>query len=158
MDLVEAGTEDVDVLAEYWFSLANEMEKYDELNELAVDGQADAKSGFERQLDRDDTTVYLLVESGTAIGYLTLRDGTRPSRAHSRYVTIVDLFVEEAHRDCGHGSAAVDAAKRFASASGADYLTVSCEWDNEGARRFYATNGFAEKQVPFAQRLDGGPG
>ncbi len=154
MELVEAERDDVDALAAYWFALASEMERYSELNELAVDGPAEAVDGFERQLDRDDTAVYLLVEDGTAIGFLTLRHGERPSRERSRYARIVDLYVEPAHRGRGHGSEAVASARRLAAEGGADYLTVSCEWDNGDARRFYRENGFAEKQVTFAQRID----
>jgi len=40
MELVEATADDVDVLAEYWFSLASEMERYSDLNELAVERPA----------------------------------------------------------------------------------------------------------------------
>lgn len=154
MELVEAGRDDVDALAAYWFALASEMEAYDELNELAVDGPADAADGFERQLDREDTAMYRLVEAETTVGYLTLRRGERPSRERSRYARIVDLYVEPDHRGRGHGSEAVASARRLAAEDGAEYLTVSCEWDNGDARRFYRENGFAEKRVTYAQRID----
>lgn len=63
------------------------------------------------------------------------------------------MFVEPERRDRGHGSEAIAAAKRAARERGAEYLTVSCEWDNDGARRFYETNGFTEKQVTYVQDL-----
>ena len=37
---------------------------------------------------------------------------------------------------------------------GADYVTVSCEWHNDDARRFYEDNGFAPTQVTYAARVD----
>ncbi|MFB6141467.1 MAG: GNAT family N-acetyltransferase [Halosimplex sp.] len=154
MELVEATREDVDVLAEYWFSLASEMEQYDELNRLAVDGPADAVDGIERLLDDDETTVYLLAADGSAVGYLVLRDVEHPSREHSDLVDLVDLFVEADHRGRGIGSDAVEAAVDTARDRGADQVTVSCEWHNDGARRFYEDNGFSEKQVTYARRLD----
>ncbi|SFR92412.1 Ribosomal protein S18 acetylase RimI [Halomicrobium zhouii] len=154
MELVEATAEDVDVLAAYWFSLASEMEQYSTLNELAVEGPADVESGFEELLDGDDTTPFLLDVDGTTVGYLLLRRDEHPTRELSEYATIVDLFVEESHRDQGLGSEAIDAAKRVAAERGADYLTVSCEWGNDGARRFYETNGFTAKQVTYAQELE----
>lgn len=154
MELVEAASDDVDVLSEYWFALANGMEQYSELNDLAVEGPADAREGFERQLDRDDTTVFLLQAEGTNLGYLTLRAGTRPSREHSAYATVVDLFVEAEYRGQGHGSDAIEGAKEIASDRGCAYVTVACEWDNDGARRFYERNGFEEKRVTYVQRLD----
>jgi len=154
MDLVEAEESDVPALAEYWYALASEMESYDELNELAVDGPADAVAGLEGLLDPDDTTVYLLVEGGDRVGYLVLREGEHPSRIRSAYLDIVDLFVAEASRDEGIGSAALDSVRDVARDRGADYVQVSCEWHNDGARRFYETNGFEPKQVTYAQRIE----
>ncbi|WP_436924381.1 GNAT family N-acetyltransferase [Halosimplex amylolyticum] len=154
MELVEATRDDLETLAEYWYALATEMEQYDELNEVALDGPESAESGFERQLDREDTTVFLLVADETEVGYLLLREGEHPSRVHSAYADIVDLFVAPDHRGQGHGGDALEAVKRVASERGAEYVTVSCEWHNDGARRFYEDNGFAEKQVTYAQRLD----
>ena len=154
MELVKADREDVDALAERWFSLASEMERYSALNDLAVELPAEASGGFERQLDSDDTAVYLIEAEGSTVGYLTLRTGERPSRERSRYATVVDLFVDPAHRNRGHGSEAIQAAKRIAAERGAEYVTVSCEWGNDDARRFYEECGFEEKRVTFAQRLD----
>jgi len=154
MELVEATQDDVETLAEYWYALAMEMEPYDELNEIALDGPESAQSGFREQLERDDTTVYLIVAGDESVGFTLIRRGEHPSRVHSSYVDIVDLFVASGHRDEGYGSEAVEAVKRRAAADDADYVTVSCEWHNDGARRFYEDNGFAEKQVTYACRLD----
>jgi ribosomal protein S18 acetylase RimI-like enzyme len=154
MELVEATRTDVDVLAEFWFALASGMEQYSDLNELALEGPAEAREGFERQLDREDTTVFLIQAEGTSVGFLTLREGTRPSREWSAYATIVDLFVEAEHRGQGLGSDAIEAVTEIASDRGCAYVTVSCEWDNDDARRFYEGNGFEAKQVTYAQRLD----
>jgi ribosomal protein S18 acetylase RimI-like enzyme len=83
-----------------------------------------------------------------------IRHGEPPSRVRSSYVDIVDLFVAPDHRNEGYGSEAVEAVKRRAAEDGADYVTVSCEWHNDGARRFYEDSGFVEKQVTYACRLD----
>lgn len=154
MDLAEATADDVEPLAEYWYALATEMEQYDELNGIALDDPESAEPGFEDQLEREDTTVYLLSADGADVGYLLLREGERPSRVHSAYVDVVDLFVAPEHRNRGHGSAALEAVKQIARDRGADYVTVSCERHNDDARRFYEDNGFAEKRVTYAHRLD----
>ncbi|WP_123534474.1 GNAT family N-acetyltransferase [Halosimplex salinum] len=154
MELVEATRDDLEVLTEYWYALATAMEPYDDLNEVALDGPADAEDGLGRQLDRDDTTVYLLVADGKRVGYLLLRTGEHPSRVRSEYADVVDLFVAPEHRGKGIGSEAIDAVKRTARDRGAEYVTVSCEWHNDGARRFYVDNGFEPKQVTYVHRLD----
>ncbi|ELZ24149.1 GCN5-like N-acetyltransferase [Halosimplex carlsbadense 2-9-1] len=154
MELVEATREDVATLAEYWYALATEMEQYDELNEVAYDDAEPAEDGFEGLLDGEDTTVYLLEPAEESIGLLVLREGDHPSRTHSAYLDIVDLYVAPEHRASGHGSDAIDAVERIARDLGADYVEVSCEWHNDGARRFYEDNGFEPKQVTYTRRVD----
>ncbi|QLH83704.1 GNAT family N-acetyltransferase [Halosimplex pelagicum] len=154
MDLVEATREDVESLAEYWYALATGMEPYDDLNEIAYDDPEPAEAGFERLLDSEDTTVYLLAVEGTEVGYVLVCEGEHPSRTHSMYLDIVDLYVAPDHRDEGHGSDALDAVERIARGRGVDYVEVSCEWGNDGARRFYEDNGFEPKQVTYTRRVD----
>lgn len=154
MELVEATGDDVERLAEYWYALAADMEQYDELNRLAVDGPADAVEGIEGLLDREDTTVFLITADGERVGFLVLREHEHPSREYSSRVDIVDLFVDSDHRDRGIGGQAVEAVVDTAREWDADQVTVSCEWHNDGARRFYEDNGFEPKQVTFAHRLD----
>jgi len=154
MDLVEATREDVETLAEYWYALASEMEPYDELNELSVEGPSGVEAGFEELLDEDDTTAFLLSADGERVGYLLVREGDHPTRTHSTYFDVVDLYVEPEHRDEGHGSDALDAVERIARERGVDYVEVSCEWANDGARRFYEDSGFEPKQVTYARRVD----
>jgi ribosomal protein S18 acetylase RimI-like enzyme len=154
MNLVEATREDVDLLADYWYRLASEMEPYSELNELALDGPGEAVGGIEEHfVDDDDRTPFLLEIDEETVGFVLLREGDHPSRKLGSYVEIVDLFVEAPHRDEGHGTAAIEAVKEIASERGVDYVKVSCEWDNDGARRLYERTGFTEKQVSYAQRL-----
>jgi GNAT superfamily N-acetyltransferase len=154
MQLREATTDDIDVLADFWFELASEMEQYSELNELSHDSPETAKDGLKKLLELDSSTVFLLQTEGETIGYLLLNADTHPSREIARYTKVVDLFVKPGYRSRGYGSTAIEAVKQYASENGADYLTVACEWENDGARRFYKDNGFTEKQVTFAQRLD----
>ncbi|PSQ24906.1 GNAT family N-acetyltransferase [Halobacteriales archaeon QS_9_67_15] len=154
MELVEATQDDLETLAEYWYALATAMEPYDELNEVALEGPESAESGFGDLLESDEEMVYLIAADGESVGFTLIRHGEHPSRVHSSNVDIVDLFVASDHRNEGYGSDAVEAVKRRAAEDGADFVTVSCEWHNEGARRFYEDNGFAEKQVTYACQLD----
>jgi RimJ/RimL family protein N-acetyltransferase len=155
MELVEATEDDVDTLAELWFALATEMEQYSELNRLSystVDEVPEAP--FREQIERGDVTVLLLNEEDTTLGFLTLRRGTHPSRTHAEYLHVVDLFVAEVYRNRGYGSEAFERVAEMARELGCDYVEVSCEWNNAGARRFYEDCGFEEKQVQYTYRLD----
>lgn len=154
MDLVEATRDDLDTLAEYWYDLATSMEQYDELNEIAYEDAEPAIEGFEGLFAEDETSVYLIVADDARVGYLVLREHERPSRVHSSVLDVVDLYVTPESRDSGYGSRAIDTVRRIAEDRGADSITVSCEWHNDGARRFYEDNGFEPKQVTYGQRVD----
>ncbi|ELZ86726.1 GCN5-like N-acetyltransferase [Haloferax elongans ATCC BAA-1513] len=154
MELVEATASDLDALVERWYSLAKAMEAHDELNALVADVTENADSGFRAHLDDEAVTDYLVVHEGETIGFVTLREGNHPSRQYSQYLRIVNLAVDEAYRDRGHGTEIVERVKDIARDRGCDHLKVSCEWQNGGARRFYRDTGFRPKQVDFAQPLE----
>jgi ribosomal protein S18 acetylase RimI-like enzyme len=155
MKLVEATADDLDTLVDYWYTLAREMEKYDELNELVyADVEAVPDDGFRAHLDEADITDYLIRHDEEPIGFVTVEVGTHPSRTSSQYLRIVNILIDEEHRNRGHGTAVIGQVKKLARQHGCDHLKVSCEWANEGARRLYRNTGFRPKQVDFAQPLD----
>lgn len=144
MDLAEATRDD----------LATSMEQYDELNEIAHEDPEPAIEGFEGLFAEDETSVYLLVADDQRVGFLVLREHERSARVYSSVIDIVDLYVTPESRDSGYASQAIDAVQRIAEQRDADSVTVSCEWHNDGARRFYQDSGFRPKQVTYAQRVD----
>ncbi|SEO54618.1 Protein N-acetyltransferase, RimJ/RimL family [Halogranum amylolyticum] len=155
MELVEATADDLDALVDRWYDLANAMEQYSEMNELAyADVDEVSVDGFRAHLDDEDVTDYLVVQEGETIGFVTLREGHHPSRQHSQYLRIVNLAIDEAHRGRGHGTEVVERVKKLARERGCDHLKVSCEWQNEDARRFYRDTNFQPKQVEYAQPLE----
>ncbi|MFC7203787.1 GNAT family N-acetyltransferase [Haloferax namakaokahaiae] len=155
MQLVEATEDDIPVLIDYWYSLATDMEQYGETNEVAYDGVDEvAEDGFHEHFEDENITDYLVEDDGETVGFVTLRIGTHPSRTYERYTHIVNLFVEAEYRSQGYGSEVVERVKELAQANDCDHLKVSCEWHNDGARRFYEDTGFEEKQVTFVQTLE----
>lgn len=155
MELVEATADDLRALVNRWYDLAKEMEEYSALNELVYgDVREVDDDGFRAHLDDERVTDYLVVHDGETIGFVTLREGRHPSRRYSTYLRVVNLAIDAEHRDRGHGSAVLDRVRELARDRGCDHLKVSCEWDNEGARRFYRDAGFRPKQVDFAQPLE----
>ncbi|WP_306058309.1 GNAT family N-acetyltransferase [Natronococcus wangiae] len=151
MELVEASADDLDALADRWHSLAKAMEEYSELNALDADvTEGTAEEGFRAHLDDEEVTDYLVVREGETIGFVTLREGRHPSRQYSTYLRIVNLAIDDGCRNRGHGTAVVERVRELARERGCDHLKVSCEWENEGARRFYRNADFQPKQVDYA--------
>jgi ribosomal protein S18 acetylase RimI-like enzyme len=155
MDLVEATADDLEALVDRWYALATEMAAHAKLNELVyADVHEVPDDGFRAHLEEEDVTDYLVVEEGETIGFVTLREGHHPSRQYSKYLRIVILALDDDYRSRGHGTAVVERVKELARERGCDHLTVSCEWENEGAQRFYRNTGFQPKQVDYAHRLE----
>ena len=155
MELVEAGKEELDNYVDLWFSLAKGMEKYSELNKIIYSNAGKVpEDGFVEQIENENYTYYLIKDNADTIGFLTTKIGKHPSRKYSQYTKIVNLFIKENHRNQGLGTETVQKVKEIARENGSDHLKVSSEWENEKARKFYKDNGFKEKQVEFAQKLE----
>lgn len=155
MELVEAGEGDVDALVERWYDLATAMEAHSALNEIAYeDAGSVPDDGFRAHLDDPAITDYLVVVDGETVGFVTVETGERPSRERGRYLDVVNLEIDAEHRNEGYGSAVLERVTAMAREADRDYLTVSCEWDNDGARRFYRDAGFEPKQVTYARSLE----
>jgi ribosomal protein S18 acetylase RimI-like enzyme len=155
MELREATEDDLGELADRWYDLAQAMASYSELNRLVFDDREEVSvGGFRAHLDDDAVTDFLVVEDGTTIGFLTVREGTHPSREYSQYLRIVNIAIDEGYRSQGYGTEIVERVREMAHERGCDHLKVGCEYDNEGARRFYREAGFEPKQVEYAQPLE----
>lgn len=155
MELVEATADDLEALADRWYDLAEAMAEHSELNELDADATAEtAEDGFRAHLEDEDVTDCLVVHDGETIGFVTLCEGRHPSRRYSTSLRIVNLAIDEGYRSRGHGASVLERVKAVARERGCDHLKVSCEWENEGARRFYRNADFRPKQVDYAQPLE----
>jgi ribosomal protein S18 acetylase RimI-like enzyme len=155
MELVEATTDDLNALVNRWCDLAKAMEDYSELNHLIyADIEEVSDDGFRTRLDDENITDYLIDHNGETIGFVTLREGSHPSRKHAQYLRIVDFAIDEAYRNQGHGTEVVKRVRELARMRGCDHLKVSCEWENENARRFHRDTGFQPKQIDYVQPLE----
>ncbi|MEZ3143059.1 N-acetyltransferase family protein [Halobaculum sp. MBLA0143] len=155
MRLVEATAADLDTLVELWYDLAVEMEAYDELNDLVYTEPDEVPDDwFRDNLDSETNTDYLVVHDGETIGFCSLAENDHAAWSDAGRLRIVNLYVEEGVRGQGHGTAVVERVREIARERGCDLLEVSCEWDNDGARRFYRDSGFRPKQVDFVQSVE----
>ena len=154
MELVQAGKEDIEKIVGLWHSLAEEMAPYSELNELNANSSEEvSREGFRKHLRSADYTTYLIKQDEKIAGYVKLKQGRHPSRNKSEYTKIIDLYIKERFRGQGIGTEVIEKVEQIASDRGSEYIKVSSEWENKGARRFYKKNGFAEKKVEFVQEL-----
>jgi ribosomal protein S18 acetylase RimI-like enzyme len=153
MKIREADENDVETLSKLWCKLAKGMEQYSELNELKDNAKKESKNGFSKLLDDKNTSIFLLEVEDEMVGFMVLQEGEHPSRTHEKYISIVDLFVEDRYRSQGYGTEMMEKAEAYAEKHGCDHLKVSAEVENIEARRFYENNGYKEKQIKYVKEL-----
>ena len=99
---------------------------------------------YEQELS-SDVIGYIAEVDGEPVGYMLCAVTTRPenvfSYAQSR-LHIDQMSVNEAYRSQGVGKVLMDKAYELAQQHQVDALTLSVWAFNEGAQRFYRTNGF----------------
>lgn len=148
----EPGDEEL-LAKDFWHPLAKEMEKYHEVNKLKENADNMAVEGFHDRLTDDKFDFYFLSFGGEEVGYASLKNGKRETREKEDFVEITGLYIKEDYRSKGLGTKLLRKARKHAEERDADYLTVSAEWNNEKARRFYTKNDFREKKVKYVQLL-----
>lgn len=89
----------------------------------------------------DESTVFIAQENGRAIGFAQLYP-TFSSISLARIFILNDLFVHEQSRRKGVASALMSAAVKFATASGADRLSLSTAITNDAAQALYQSAGW----------------
>jgi ribosomal protein S18 acetylase RimI-like enzyme len=141
------------IAEEFWYPLATEMASHSPLDELTDDALAHAREAFDRLLEEDDRYDLLSERDRVAVAYASVEIDERPTRRLGRHATVVDLYVKPGHRGEGHGTRLLDEAETIAQREACDYLRISAEWGNEGARRLYERVGYEAKQVSYTKRL-----
>ena len=84
-------------------------------------------------------------ENGSIVGLIQLREsrtGDLPILIQKRYASIKEMIVAEVSRREGVGSRLMDAAKRWATERGLQYIRTSVTPNNEPAKSFYSQEGF----------------
>jgi ribosomal protein S18 acetylase RimI-like enzyme len=149
----EAEENDIETLSKLWYKLAKGMEQYSRLNELKDNAESESEEGFFKLLEDEDTTIFLLEVEDEVVGYMILQEGEHPSRTHEKYISIVDLFVEDRYRSQGYGTEMMEKAEEYAEKQECGHLKVSAEVENIKARKFYGKNGYKEKQIKYVKEI-----
>ena len=152
MEIRKAEIGDEEILAkQFWHPLAKQMEDYHPANKLKEDAAEEGVGEFRERIENNKYSFYFLEDDEMEIGYISIEKGDRVSRKLDKYIEILGLYVKKGFRGQGYGTKLIEKAREIAKDLEADYITVSAEWKNEEARKFYKEKGFEEKQVEFVQ-------
>ena len=94
-----------------------------------------------------DQELFVADDAGEVCGFALAQDLATPPYdcvIPYRYAYLMDLCVDERHRNGGVGALLMESVKSWARGRGLRYVELCALAQNEGAVRFYRRNGFAE--------------
>jgi ribosomal protein S18 acetylase RimI-like enzyme len=104
--------------------------------------------------------IIIAVENDKIMGFIHIAEEKTLSYAcfiPHKYAVIVDLYVQEAHRQRGVGTRLLEAAKQWAQARGLDYLELNVLAENENGIQFYRHQKFNMVSQIMRLPLNGSP-
>ncbi|WP_308755154.1 GNAT family N-acetyltransferase [uncultured Anaerotruncus sp.] len=96
-----------------------------------------------------DQELFVADDAGNVCGFALVQDLATPPYdcvIPYRYAYLMDLCVDERHRNSGVGALLMESVKSWARARGLRYVELCALAQNEGAIRFYRRNGFADQR------------
>lgn len=105
---------------------------------------------------RTSGRVFVAEVDHTVVGFVAVLANVpqeEPDEDRAPYAYVSDLLVRSAYRRRGLGRALLEHAEKFARGAGARLLRVGVLARNEGARRLYASMGFADYTVQLIKPL-----
>jgi ribosomal protein S18 acetylase RimI-like enzyme len=100
-----------------------------------------ARQYLASRLEREESVVFLAASDTVGYGFVQLYPSFCSVAAQPIWI-LYDLFVAPAARSQGHGRRLMQAARSFASATGARRLVLSTADDNRTAQTLYESLGF----------------
>ncbi|SNR30834.1 GNAT family N-acetyltransferase [Halorubrum vacuolatum] len=149
--LVPAQPADVDVVADLWVELVRDQRTHgSEL--LGAANRAVVRDSFAQAAVAGE--LLLARESDDLLGFVSFSlDHGRYERERTRG-TVTNLFVVPERRGEGIGSRLLDAAERALHGAGATTITLEAMAENERARAFYRTRGYAPHRVTYTKDVE----
>ena len=138
IEIRRAGVADLQLLAPLF-------DAYRQFYRQAAD-PAIARQYLASRLEREESVVFLAASDGVGYGFVQLYPSFCSVAARPIWI-LYDLFVAPAARGRGYGRHLMQAARAFASATGAQRLVLSTADDNSTAQALYESLGYRRDTV-----------
>jgi GNAT superfamily N-acetyltransferase len=139
-----------------WIALSEAHAARDPLYALVPGAEGEVRRLVDAQLRDPDTATFVAERADSAglAGLCIVRvDRAPPIHAETRRAEITDLYVEDARRRRGVGSALVERAYAWARQRGAPRVEVRVAAHNEVGRAFWRAQGFGDFMDVLHRRL-----
>jgi ribosomal protein S18 acetylase RimI-like enzyme len=138
VEIRRAGVSDLHLLAPLF---DHYRQFYHQPADLAV-----ARQYLAARLEREESVVFLAASDTVGYGFVQLYPSFCSVAAQPIWI-LYDLFVAPAARGRGHGRHLMEAARSFASETGAQRLVLSTADDNSTAQALYESLGYRRDTV-----------
>lgn len=152
---VEPATQDdLETVTELWVRLARGQREH----ESAIRADANRETMRETLAAHVHTNGLLVARvGGNIVGFVSFTLERGALEIDTTRGLLSNIYVEPAYRDCGVGTALLEAAEEALSEQGADVLTLEVMAANEAARRFYERRGYETHRVSMSRSLEESP-
>ena len=150
MQIEPATIDDVDAIAEQWLDLAAEQIQYG--SHLRVSANSEPIRMALAKHVSDDTALVARAEGIVGFVSFEIVDGVFEERVTRGRVQ--NLYVRPGRRNCGVGSALLEAAESALAEAGADRIAVEAMAPNEDARRLYERRGYEPHRMEYERRVE----
>jgi diamine N-acetyltransferase len=141
--------EDVDLALEF-------VREYYALDRIPFDPERVRRGLLEIAADAALGQFWFVRHEGRDVGHALLTYGF-DLEFGGRTATVTEVYLREAYRGLGLGTAVFEALERHCAERGVQTLELQAERENTAARRFYARLGFqAHDRVPYSKPIQGG--
>ena len=151
-----AGPEDASVIAKLALRLFAQHREYDAERFADLGSIEGAERYYGSRTTAREAIVFVAEAGGEVIGFAYAEfEEINYAELLMSAVWVHDLFVEEAARGTGTGTALIEAVGEAGKKAGADKLVLTAAAKNESARRFFKELGFRETMVEMTLGLNG---
>ena len=151
MRIRPAQTDDADVIADHWVTLAADQRTHG--SHLA----ADANRAVIREVVLQRAVADRLrvaVADGEIVGFVMFSVGSGRYEQDVLRGVVENIYVVPDARNDGVGSALLSAAEEALAAEGADVVSLESMADNDAARRFYRSHGYSPHRIEFEKATE----
>lgn len=117
-------------------------------------------SFFKATVEKDNTTVFVAKETGTALGYalvFSIDSAENAFQYPRKYILLDQLLVLEKHRAKGIGKLLMDAVFAFAESQHIASVEVHHWTNNKTASHFFLKYGFKNYQETLSKKVSNSP-
>ncbi|UTW60893.1 GNAT family N-acetyltransferase [bacterium SCSIO 12741] len=134
---------DLEAVTALWLEVIAEHEDHHPIFQLDNQKRGEVQQVLLQRINAENTAILLAMNENIPVGMTILKMETLPNVSpYSKKGYIAETVIQKEHRSLGIGTFLVNAAKDWIFSQGGDYIELQVSVKNEGAKRFWESQGF----------------